>query len=352
MNLKFCALSLCFTIATSVIVASSNASVSAETFVLNGNKALNTNRNFRLIDGHPRLSIWDHNVNDADQNFDRRTGKKGGELLVHRSTGNCLNAYRRFNGAEVNVYPCAPNSDDPDQNFNIESLSNGEVQIRVSNTNLCIDSPTRDNGGKATVWQCVANANQRFRINGSTTQPPQPPQPPSTSGQIILPFKSGQTWYVCQGYGGSPSHQKYFALDLSIGPDFGSTACWPTDGKNFSRSANQPLLAPAAGKIYHVETDLVCLSIDSKRSMLLGHIKNRVANGTTVKQGDVIGDISAANKANGGFSHIHLEARSSSRCAVGTSIPMTQANNFQLIGVGDLPSGKPNTYFKKALTRP
>ena len=352
MNLKFCSLSLCFTIATSIIVASSNASVSAETFVLNGNKALNTNRNFRLIDGHPRLSIWDHSINDADQNFDRRTGKKEGVLLVHRSTGKCLNAYRRFNGAEVNVYPCAPNADDPDQNFNIESLSNGEVQIRVSNTNLCIDSPTRDNGGKATVWQCVGNANQRFRINGSSTiQPPQPPQPPSTSGQITLPFKSGQTWYVCQGYKGTISHQNSFALDLSIGQDFGSTACWAKD-RNVSRSANQPMLAPAGGKIYHVNSDLVCLSIDSNRSMLLGHVRDRVANGATVKQGDVLGYISAASSVNGGFSHIHLEARNSSRCAVGTSVPMTQANNFQLIGVGDLPSGNPNTYFKKALTRP
>lgn len=143
---------------------------SAEPFVLNGNKALNTNRNFRLIDGHPRLSIWDHSINDADQNFDRRAGKKGGELLVHRSTGKCLNAYRRFNGAEVNVYPCAPNSDDPDQNFNIESLSNGEVQIRVSNTNFCIDSPTScndHNGGMITLQPCVGNANQHFRVSGT-----------------------------------------------------------------------------------------------------------------------------------------------------------------------------------------
>ena len=147
-----------------------SSSSNAETFVLNGNKALNTNPSFRTIDGHPRMSIWDHSLNDADQNFDRKAGGRGGEHLVHRRTGKCLNAFRRWNGAEVNVYPCRVG--DADQNFNIEPLSNGEVQIRVSNTNFCLDNPNRTNGGLVTLWQCVSNANQRFKINGGTTPPP------------------------------------------------------------------------------------------------------------------------------------------------------------------------------------
>lgn len=155
----------------------------AETFVLNGNKALNTNANFRLIDGHPRMSLWDHNINDADQHFDRRAGRRGGELLVHRRTGKCLNAYRRWNGAEINVYPC--NADDPDQNFNISAFNTGEVQIKVANTNFCVDSPTRDNGGKVTLWECVGNANQRFRINGTGTVNPSTNQ----GGQYYLNFE-------------------------------------------------------------------------------------------------------------------------------------------------------------------
>ncbi len=145
------------------------AAASAETFVVsNSNKALNTNRNFRLIDGHPRMSIWNHNINDADQHFDRLQGARGGQLLRHRSTGKCLNAYRRWNGAEVNVYPC--NANDPDQNFNVENLSNGDVQIRLSeirnNVRFCIDSPTRNDGGAVTLWQCNSGVNQRLRING------------------------------------------------------------------------------------------------------------------------------------------------------------------------------------------
>lgn len=349
MNLKFCALSLCFTLATSVIVASSNASVFAESFIVDGSKkALNTNNNFRKVDGNPVMAIWDFSSTDRDQQFERIKGNRGGILLRHVSTGKCLNIHYLTNGGVVNTWSC--NANDPDQNLNINSLGNGFVQIQRTGTNLCVDSPTRDQGGKVHVWTCDRNnPNQRFSGSiVSQPQPPKPPQPPSNSGQIILPFKSGQTWYVCQGYGGPISHQNSFALDLSIGPDFGSTACWAKDGK-VSRSANQPLLAPAGGKIYHVNADLVCLSIDNNRSMLLGHIRDRVANGATVKQGDVLGYISAASKVNGGFSHIHLEARNSSNCKVGTSVPMTKANNFEVIGVGDIPAGQ--SHFKRALTR-
>lgn len=160
-----------FSILAGVTVLS--AAASAETFVIsntigNTDKALNTNSRFTLIDGHPRMSIFGHNINDADQHFDRSQGSRGGQLLRHRSTGKCLNAYRRWNGAEVNVYRCDAN--DPDQNFNVENLSNGDVQIRLSeirnNVRFCIDSPTRGDGGKVTLWQCNSGVNQRFRING------------------------------------------------------------------------------------------------------------------------------------------------------------------------------------------
>ena len=163
------------------IVGSSSSN--AETFVLNGNKALNTNSSFRAIDGHPRMSIWDHSLNDADQNFDRKTGGKGGEHLVNRRTGKCLNAFRRWNGAEVNVYPCRLG--DADQNFNVEALSNGEVQIRVANTNFCLDNPNRTNGGQVTLGQCDGNANKRFKINGGGTVTP----PPSNGGAYYRNFE-------------------------------------------------------------------------------------------------------------------------------------------------------------------
>jgi len=175
----------------------------------------------------------------------------------------------------------------------------------------------------------------------------------NNSRNINLPFGSRQTWYVCQGYQGPISHGSYYALDLTVSnKDFGSTACWANDG-NTSKSAGQPLLAPAAGTIYHVGTDLVCLSIDKNRSLLLGHINRSVRNGATVRQNDVLGYISRASSVNGGFSHIHLEGRKSANCARGTSVPLTGANGFQLNGVGDLPDIRgTNDYFKRALTRP
>jgi hypothetical protein len=147
-----------------------SSSSNAETFVLNDNKALNTNPSFRTIDGHPRLATWGHSLSDPDQNFDRKSGGNGGEHLVHRRTGKCVNAFRRWNGAEVNVYPCRIG--DADQNFNVEPIGNGDVQIRVANTNFCLDNPNRIDGGRVTLSGCVRNANQRFKINGGSTPPP------------------------------------------------------------------------------------------------------------------------------------------------------------------------------------
>lgn len=183
------------TIALSTLtgVTTVGAVASAETFVVsNSTKALNTNRNFRLIDGHPRMSLWTNNINDADQHFDRLQGNRGGQLLRHRSTGKCLNAYRRWNGAEVNVYPC--NADDPDQNFNVENLTNGDVQIRLSeirnNLRFCIDSPTRNDGGAVTIWQCNSGGNQRFKINGNNT----PPVVPDNGNVVVRPSIINRTF--------------------------------------------------------------------------------------------------------------------------------------------------------------
>ena len=158
-----------------LIIASST---SAENFILDGNKALNTNNSFSKIDNNLRMSIWNFNPNDNDQQFDRIGGSRGGTLLKHRSTGKCLNAHYLSNGGLVNTWAC--NAADPDQNFTITSLGNGYSQIKRTGTNLCVDSPTRDNGGKIHLWGCVNNSNQRFKNTGTTI--PQPPQPPINNG--------------------------------------------------------------------------------------------------------------------------------------------------------------------------
>ena len=161
---------MAITAAGSLLIISSSAS--AENFVLDGNKALNTNNNFSKIDGNPRLSIWDFSPNDNDQQFDRIGGSRGGTLLKHRSTGKCLNAHYLSNGGLVNTWAC--NAADPDQNFTITDLGGGYSQIKRTGTNLCVDSPTRDNGGKVHLWECVNNSNQRFKNTGTTVIVPPP----------------------------------------------------------------------------------------------------------------------------------------------------------------------------------
>lgn len=311
-----------------------------ETFSVDGNMALNTNNKFRRIDGQPRMSLWQLDVNDPDQNFERLPGNRGGVLLRHRSTGNCINAHYLSVGAEFNVWPCNP--DDPDQNFVITPLGDGTNLLQRAGTNLCIDAPNRVNGGRVHLWECDRNnGNQRWRSSRPAA---------STSGNIDLPFRVGDTWYVCQGYNGRISHRNTPALDLTVGSrDFGyNNSCWAHDG-NVSRSAGRPILAPASGTVWHIGQDLVCLSIDQNRSLLIGHINNRGVNGRRVNRGETLGITAPAAPANGGFSHIHIEARRSSNCQPRTSVPFTAQFGFQFNGVGDLPLGQ--THWRRALTR-
>ena len=323
-----------------LIGASATKAQAAETFSVdssNGGMALNTNNQFRKIDGQPRMSVWSRKDSDSDQQFDRLPGKSGSTLLKQRSTGKCLNAHYLSNGSELNVWNC--NANDPDQNFNVIDLGGNYNQIKRTGTNLCVDSPTRANGGKVHLWECnPSNPNQRWKSSSILI------------GNIDLPFNAGQTWYVCQGYSGPISHQRYPALDLTVAQDFGSNnSCWAANG-NVSKSAPQQVLAPADGTISYVNTDLVCLSIDDKRSLLIGHMNRSVVQGQRVSLGTVLGIVSRANGGNGGYSHIHLEARKSKNCQRDTAVPLTAQEGFQLRGVGDLPLGQ--THWKRALTRP
>jgi len=149
------------TAAVSSLFIGTSAAQAVETFSID-NIALNTNSSFRLINGHPRMSIYQRNDSDPDQQFDRMPGNRGGTLLKHRSTGKCLNAHYVSGGAEINVWPCDPN--DPDQNWNLDSVSDGRILIKRTGTNLCVDTPTRNNLGNVILWGCDGNnPNQRWR---------------------------------------------------------------------------------------------------------------------------------------------------------------------------------------------
>ncbi len=154
-----------------------------------------------------------------------------------------------------------------------------------------------------------------------------------------------------QGYQGKISHQTRFALDLTVAKDFGVAACHAADG-NVNKSARRQVFAPVAGTAMYAGEDFICLQIDQRRSLLIGHIDRSVANGAKVGKDSVLGTVSPAAKVNGGYAHIHIEAFKTPKCALGTSVPMTAANGFQLSGIGDLPDlPGSNDYYKRALTR-
>lgn len=157
----------------------------AETFSIDGT-ALNTNSRFPLKDGHPILSTWKLDPNDNDQQFDRQNGN----LLRHRSTGKCLNAYQPAAGSIVNVYPC--NGNDGDQKFSFVSVGNNTNLIQRNGTNLCLDMPNRNSSIRMTLWNCDRNnANQRFVSNAAVNTPP--PQASNPDISIRLSFNGNFT---------------------------------------------------------------------------------------------------------------------------------------------------------------
>ena len=163
MNLKKVQKISAIAIASISLALTAKAAQAGETFQVNGGYALNTNSSFRLIDGNPRMSIFQHNINDPDQQFERLPGSSSSStLLRHGSTGKCLNAHYLANNSEMNVWPCS--ASDPDQNWNLVNLPSGEFLIRRNGTNFCVDSPTRTNTGRIHLITCDANnGNQRWK---------------------------------------------------------------------------------------------------------------------------------------------------------------------------------------------
>ncbi len=162
MNFKKVQKFIAIAIASVSLVATAQAAQAWETFQVSGGYALNTNNNFRFIDGNPRMSLYQHNINDPDQQFDSSSKGTWGTLLRQSSTGKCLNGHYLWNGAEINVWPCS--AGDRDQNWDLLSVGNGEFLIRRTGTNFCVDSPTRNNTGKIQLNTCnTQSANQRWK---------------------------------------------------------------------------------------------------------------------------------------------------------------------------------------------
>jgi Ricin-type beta-trefoil lectin domain len=168
--IQFILASLVFCVSTFSIGGVFAGSASAETFTVSGNKSLNTNGGFRLIDGNPRLSLWDANAGDNDQQFNRLNGNRGGILLQNRTTGKCINAHYIYNDGQINVWPCDAN--DIDQNWDIIGAGVNQVVLRRTGTNHCIDAPNHSNAAVLHMWDCSANDNQKFAWSGYVAPAP------------------------------------------------------------------------------------------------------------------------------------------------------------------------------------
>jgi hypothetical protein len=161
-----------------------------ETFYVREGMALNTNMTFRLFDTKPRVSIYQRNDSDRDQQFERFPGNRGGILLRNRSTGMCLNAHHLYEGAEMNTWPC--NANDPDQNWNLVDVGDGWNLIKRAGTSMCVDTPTRNNAGKVHLWTCNSNnSNQRWKSSAS-------PGPVDQMSQQKIPLSQYEVWIVAR----------------------------------------------------------------------------------------------------------------------------------------------------------
>jgi hypothetical protein len=178
-----------FSFAACMGISNSQAQAS-ETFYVREGMALNTNMTFRLFDTKPRMSIYQRNDSDRDQQFERFPGNRGGILLRNRSTGMCLNAHHLYEGAEMNTWPC--NANDPDQNWNLVDLGDGWNLIKRAGTSMCVDTPTRNNAGKVHLWTCNSNnSNQRWRSSA-------PPRPVDQTSQQKIPLSQYEVWIVAR----------------------------------------------------------------------------------------------------------------------------------------------------------
>jgi hypothetical protein len=141
------------------------------------------------------------------------------------------------------------------------------------------------------------------------------------TGQLLLPYAHGQTWWVCQGHNGQVSHKGIAALDLSVRKeDVGDTGCWG----DVNASANRPVKAPASGNAVLSGTDGICLNLDSGKSMWIGHLTNRTEG--RILRGGQLGITTAADSNSperGIRPHTHAGASRSRMQRVGRATTRT-----------------------------
>ncbi|MDQ4145359.1 MAG: hypothetical protein M3198_16780 [Actinomycetota bacterium] len=176
-----------------------------------------------------------------------------------------------------------------------------------------------------------------------------------SSRPFALPIPAGQTWYVCQGYGGEITHKGVAALDLSIDPrSVGPKGCM---GASKYSSAGSEVSSPAAGTAYRwpgcCGHDFVCVNFDTGGSAAIGHLSNRVASGTRVGTAARIGTVAWPSAKNGDYAHIHIQVHPEPFCTEASDpVPFDVAHGFRFECTPDLPlSAAVNQYSGLAVDR-
>lgn len=180
---------------------------------------------------------------------------------------------------------------------------------------------------------------------------------------LFLPFTPGETWYVCQGYNGTVSHQNRYAFDLTVESSMGSGGCHGDRNATMGHA----ILAPGAGTVTHINRpeaggdkpfdeahDMICLDLDSGGSLVIGHMdpNSRPPNGSHVEAQEFIGTVARASLnanepddtsendfiGNGNYAHIHIEARLDDACDQRNSSYFTPfTGRYEFFGVPGLP---------------
>lgn len=295
-------------LAVFMAIGTSAKPVKAETFSVDsttGGMALNTNNQFRKIDGQPRMAVWPREDNDSDQQFDRLPGNLGGTLLKQRSTGKCLNAHYLRNGAELNVWNC--NANDPDQNFTITDLGGNYNQIKRTGTNLCVDSPTRTNGGKVHLWECnPSNPNQRWKTSqaGAITLSVLQRLLFSNAPSVVT---SPYGYQRCDIWSGVYAECKHLALDIA--------SSW----------RNPPIYSPVSGEVIQTNSSVGKVAVYNAKAnvtFFFYHMNTvTVRSGQVISVGTQVGTQGRRGYATG--DHLHFEARSGRTVYMATSIAQT-----------------------------
>jgi hypothetical protein len=166
-------------------------------------------------------------------------------------------------------------------------------------------------------------------IMGATTSA----QAVTAPGNILPPFDAGQTWNVCQGYGGGPTHTgtSQYGLDLTgAGCD--------------NSAAGRTVRAPVSGTVYYYQPAYgnMCINLPDGRSLTLTHIDSSITSGT-VNAGQAVGTVAAPNqRGNAGVAHIHFQLWATPGCYGNPGIPFDADHGARICGAPNLTASGPN----------